>query len=251
MSQYTATPVALPRRDIEYAKALYDGEIAYVDAWFGRLLATLENLGLRDTTLVAVISDHGEEFGEHGSVLHEKVYSSVTRIPLILAGPGVANDRSVATTVQGIDLAPTLLELAGVRGEVADASASGAAGPDSPDSFEGRSLAAFLDPRREAGTGSGFAVIESPFFGVQRSWVDDSHRLIVSLASGRMELYQHREDLAELHDLAREDPTELRRTLSSLKRWSRTRPAPSFMAHERVHLPAEVEESLRSLGYLK
>ncbi len=252
LSQYSARPERLPESDLAYAEALYDGEIAYVDAWFGRLLATVGELGLADSTVVAVVSDHGEEFAEHGSLLHEKLYTSVTHVPLLLAGPGLPADRRVATTVETIDLAPTLLELAGVAVSSPMGSAVGQVSGSGPGvEMEGESLRG-----RIAGSGSGdsdteMAVVESPFFGVQRAWIDGTHHLILSLASGRAELYRYRDDRDEQRDLASAAPEELRQRLSRLRRWSRNRPAGPLLEHEKVALPPEVEESLRSLGYLQ
>jgi arylsulfatase A-like enzyme len=237
ISQYSAAPLQLPARDLAYAEALYDGEIAYVDAWFGRLLARLENLGIADSTIVAVISDHGEEFAEHGSVLHEKLYTTVTHVPLLLQAPGGDRGSRISHSVETIDLAPTLLELAGVP---------------VPPAMDGRSLAAHV-----AGRGAGApppgrpAIVESPFFGVQRGLLDDRHHLLLSLQSGRIELFRYREDREERRDLAGEEPDEVRRLVGELRRWSRGRPAERMLELEKVALPPEVQESLRSLGYLR
>lgn len=265
LSQYSAHPVHLAANDLAYAEALYDGEIAYVDAWFGRFVATLAELGLSDSTVVAVVSDHGEEFAEHGSLLHEKLYTTVTHVPLLVAGPGLARDTRVAAVVETIDLAPTLLDLAGVEiaqvaqvAQIPESAPRGAAAASgrAPTAMEGRSLRGLLTGEAPAaaaatGTAASTAVLESPFFGVQRSWVDGTHHLIVSLATGRAELYRYREDRDEQHDLAQEVPEELRLRLAKLRRWSRDRPAAAFLAHEKVQLPPEVEASLRALGYLQ
>ena len=95
------------------------------------------------------------------------------------------------------------------------------------------------------------AVVESPFFGVQRGWVDGTHHLILSLASGRAELYRYRDDRDELHDLAPGAPDELRQRLARLRRWGEDRPVALLLEREKVALPPEVEESLRALGYLQ
>jgi arylsulfatase A-like enzyme len=249
VSQYGPAPLRLPANDLAHAEALYDGEIAYVDDWFGRLTASIAELGLADSTVVAVVSDHGEEFAEHGSLLHEKLYTTVTRVPLLLAGPGLPADRSVAAVVETIDLAPTLLELAGVpTGDTRE----GAVEPARPGSMEGRSLLShFASPGEAEAAGAEWAVVESPFFGVQRSWFDATHHLILSLATGRAELYRYREDLGEQHDLSAASPAELRLGLAKLRRWSRERPAAALVESEKVSLPPEVEASLRALGYLR
>ena len=101
----------LGEADLAYARALYDGEVAFVDAWFGRLVARLESLGLAERALVAVLSDHGEEFQEHGSVLHERLWSTVTRVPWLVRTPGGVAGQVVSTPVETLDAMPTLLGL--------------------------------------------------------------------------------------------------------------------------------------------
>lgn len=100
--------------DLQHILDLYDGEIRATDDELGRILAHLERRGLAANTLVAVTSDHGEEFLDHGSWEHQKtLYEEVVRVPLVLAGPGVApaRERSQAGL---LDVAPTVLAWAGV-----------------------------------------------------------------------------------------------------------------------------------------
>jgi arylsulfatase A-like enzyme/Tfp pilus assembly protein PilF len=98
-----------------FAKRPYDGEIAYADAQLGRLLERLAARGLDRSLVVAVAGDHGESLGEHGEAAHDVfVYQATQRVPLILAGPGIAAGRVVEERVGLIDLAPTLAELLGL-----------------------------------------------------------------------------------------------------------------------------------------
>lgn len=88
----------------------YDGEIAYVDAEIGRLLAAIERAG----TAIVVTSDHGEALGEHGEPDHGFfLYDSTLRVPLIVAAPGV-RPRVVREQVRSIDIAPTIAAMVGV-----------------------------------------------------------------------------------------------------------------------------------------
>ena len=106
-------------RDEEHLRALYDAEIAYTDAELGRLLDRLRARDRWERTVVAVTSDHGEEFGEHGRFGHVQLHHETLRVPLILrlpeieAGLGGAG-QVVAERVQLVDLNPTLLEAAGL-----------------------------------------------------------------------------------------------------------------------------------------
>ncbi len=100
------------------ARALYDAEIAQNDAAFGDLLDELERRDLAPSTAVLLTSDHGEEFLDHGGWKHGfTLYEEMLRIPLILRLPererAEAQGRSIATPVDQVDIAPTLLALAG------------------------------------------------------------------------------------------------------------------------------------------
>lgn len=102
----------------QFSNRLYDGEIAFVDHEFGRLLARLEELGLSSRTLVAVLADHGEGLGEHLEQQHgHLIYDTTVRIPLILAGPFIPHSghRVDDVAVGTIDVMPTLLSLLGVE----------------------------------------------------------------------------------------------------------------------------------------
>jgi len=79
-----------------------------------RLLDALERAGATQDTLVCVIADHGEAFGEHGFWTHGILYQEQLHVPLVLAGPGVARGAVVPDTVRLVDLAPTLLECFGL-----------------------------------------------------------------------------------------------------------------------------------------
>ena len=68
---------------------MYQGEIAFADAQLGQLLAHLNQLGVKDNTIITVTGDHGESFGEHGDWLHGlKVFESEIRVPLLMRYPG-------------------------------------------------------------------------------------------------------------------------------------------------------------------
>lgn len=107
------TRESLKPGDLEHLLALYDGEIRYTDDEVGRLLAHLEARGLQRGTLVAVVSDHGEEFLDHSSWEHQKtLYEEVVRVPLLMAGPGVPVRRDRAQSSL-LDVAPSILAWAG------------------------------------------------------------------------------------------------------------------------------------------
>ena len=114
----------------------YDSEIAYADAHIGKLLAKVDELGLRDSTMVVLTSDHGESLGEHGYVGHGRSLSQgIVSIPLIVRYPGVIPAGQVIDdNVSLLDITPTILDFTiGDQNE-----------QDLPTAFTGRSLAAAL-----------------------------------------------------------------------------------------------------------
>jgi choline-sulfatase len=88
---------------------LYDGEIAFMDEQIGELLKKLPA-----GTDVAAVGDHGEMLGEHGEATHGLLlYKAARRVPLLLAGPDIPAGKVSDCLVRTVDLAPTLLSLAG------------------------------------------------------------------------------------------------------------------------------------------
>jgi arylsulfatase A-like enzyme len=92
----------------------YDREIRYVDDQLAELVRFADRRGHARDTIWVVLSDHGEEFWEHGSLGHGTLpYEEVLRVPLIVSGPGVARGVRRTEALHHLDLMPTLLELAG------------------------------------------------------------------------------------------------------------------------------------------
>lgn len=175
----------------------YDGEIHYVDEQVGALLAQLGELGVLEGAYVVFAADHGEEFLEHGRVMHAyAVYEESVRVPWVIRGPDVVA-RRISAPVTTLDLAPTLLELLDI--------------PPIPGA-EGISQAAAL---------RGGAVVERPFFIEQ--WrhgtdqiqqiavVEGTHKMILDLEHQLWELYDVAADPLERDNRdGREPATSLR-----------------------------------------
>lgn len=106
---------ALRPEDRRFVAAAYDEEVAYVDAQLGRLRSGLRAHGIFARGLVALASDHGEELFEHGGFEHgHALVEEVLRVPLVFWGAGVQPGREAAP-VSLVDVAPTLLEAAGLE----------------------------------------------------------------------------------------------------------------------------------------
>ena len=105
---------------VRNARHAYYSSIAYVDDWVGEIMATLEMCHMVDDAIVMFTADHGDMLGERGLWYKMNFFEGASRIPLIVAGPGVANGCST-DNVSLLDLMPTMLELAGATmPEVAD-----------------------------------------------------------------------------------------------------------------------------------
>jgi len=101
-------------RAVEYYRALYDAQIRYTDDVLREFFAGVAELGLAEGVTVVLTSDHGEEFLEHGKLVHEQVYHECLHVPLLVLQPRQREGRRVSALVESIDIAPTLFELAGI-----------------------------------------------------------------------------------------------------------------------------------------
>ncbi len=241
-------PAALGREDrIDYYVAQYDAEIRFVDEQVGILLRSLEGLGLDGETLVVLTADHGESLGNHNYFFeHGRFpYDDCVRVPLMLRGPGTgAPGRVVRSPVGLIDVAPTILDLAGLaRNREA----------------EGRSLRRLLAGDRGASEHWSYAFSESGYSrDYQRSITTERYKLVYvpdredqRMMTGReLELYDLQKDPGETRNLIDERPEIAGPLERQLRRWIAESGATAH-APGAVHIDRQTEAQLRSLGYLQ
>jgi arylsulfatase A-like enzyme len=227
--------------------ALYDGALRFVDDELRRLAAALESAGVRERSVFAIASDHGEAFWEHAAFerrVHldprgiagighgHSLFRELLDVPLILAGPGVAPGR-VTAPVRNLDLAPTLLALAGA-----------APLPRS----RGIDLVGAL--ARE-GVPSLLAFSENLAYGAEaRSLTGERYKWIRYLASreGPQDVWLDlAADSGELPLPAAEAPAAARALLAPLARIESTLLADA--APEPAEIDPDTEAALRALGY--
>jgi len=91
----------------------YRASVTFMDAQVGRVINELDRLGLTESTVIVFISDHGYHLGDHTFWQKANLHEQVTRVPLIIAAPGVMPSRSRSLS-QLVDVYPTLCELTGV-----------------------------------------------------------------------------------------------------------------------------------------
>jgi len=222
-------PYTPPARFGMYAP--YDGEIAYADELVGRLLDRLRAKSLYDNATIVLLSDHGEGLGDHGEQEHGLfLYHETTHVPLIIKAHG-DSARRVATPVQHIDLAPTILDLARIHW---------------PSTLRGRSLRPLLD-----GSGSipetgiyAEALYPRLHFGWSELYAltDAQYRLI---RAPRDELFDIRTDAAESTSIASERP-QVRQAMRSA--------IDTLIAGTAIASPSAISEDdrqrLAALGYV-
>jgi len=220
----------------------YDGEIAYVDAQVGRLVAELDHLGVAGDTVVVVAADHGEALGDHGERSHGLLlYEPVLRVPLLIRAPGLAAGSLVTTPVGLVDLAPTLAGLLD-RPFSPGGGAEPAAGRDlAADLLAGRQPAA-ADLYAETAYPASFGW--SPLASLRR-------RDLKYVQAPRPELYDLAADPGETTNLAAEQPRQaagFAAALAELHRASRGDPRGDAGAAEKA-ADEETRARLASLGY--
>jgi choline-sulfatase len=210
----------------------YDGEIAFDDAVVGAFVERLKRLGVLSTTMIAVVGDHGESLNEHGEVTHAIfVYESVLHVPMIVWWPGHLGPARVAPPVRGIDLTPTLLDLAGMPPLVG---------------AQGQSLLPLARGGRQ-GPASAYSESYFPLFFMNwaplRAIQDDRWKFIDAPAP---ELYDLATDPHERSNLATREPARaatLRRALDSVSGTGHGAMATAIPDREAI-------EKLAALGYI-
>jgi iduronate 2-sulfatase len=122
----------------------YYASISFMDAQVGRIIDSLDQLGLSDNTIIVFTSDHGYHTGEHGLWQKMSLFEESSRVPMLIVAPGVASKGSVAKSpVSQVDLFPTLAELCGLK---------------APSNLQGQSLVPML--KDTSVTGRGWAITQ-------------------------------------------------------------------------------------------
>ena len=213
----------------------YAAEVAYVDHCVGKLLASLKDQGIYDSSLIIVTADHGEMLGEHGERDHSYfIYESAIKVPLIVKLPGQRQPRRVADVVGLVDIMPTVCSLLGF---------------EPPKDIQGRDLTPQLHGEPTGGEPR-YLYVESL---LPKSFYN-AHPLIglVGLRwkyihSARPELYDLSVDPAEADNLAETDPRPARALAEQLRAvFAQFADA----GGEQVNLDVHTLELLASVGYV-
>jgi arylsulfatase A-like enzyme len=239
----------MDKRDLEHILALYDGEIRYTDDHIAILLAKLEQLQLDSNTVVLIVSDHGDEFFEHGNKGHHRtLYDEVMRIPMIIRLPdrahaGTVVDEQVTLT----DLMPTMLELVGV---------------EAPDGMQGISTVPLMAGRRSGRSAIYSAFLDKRGFNLQvgrrtsESKVIQHFNRITHPRQPPIERYDVEADPGERSNIAATTQVRTRGELDILagfleEQWVENRRIDALAdGSNRVDIDDDTMEALKALGYV-
>jgi arylsulfatase A-like enzyme len=241
-----------PHAYIAYDLAWYDGSIRGLDTEMGRLLERLRNLGLDRDVAIAFLSDHGEEFLDHGRMWHEhSVYGELVHVPLILRWPaGIAAGRVIDDPVHLLDVMPTLLDFAGLP---------------QPAGIQGQSLGPLVLASNDPSLWKRRPVIMEkkplargfPSASESYAIIDGNWKLIynkIPIPGGpEYELYEFPKDLLDQRNVAAEHPDVVARLGKVLNGWHTMAQSARLKSDSETTSTMSAEElrRLRSLGYVK
>ncbi len=196
-------------------EAQYATMIESLDDNVGRLVAFLDENGLRDNTLIVFTSDNGQNVGRNDKLRGKKgyIYEGGIRVPTCLNWPGKIEARRTSTAVTCLDFFPTFMDLAGIDYDgILDGESFTGLFKGEPESLQARPLFWHLASCYKHGTCS---VIRKNHL-----------KLIQFLADGKLELYDLRNDPREENNLAEEKPEQAQALLKELLEWRKTNAVP-------------------------
>jgi len=249
-----------PAAFIRFSKDWYDGSIRGMDTEIARLVERMQELGMRDRSLVAFYADHGEEFHDHGRMWHgQSVYGEMVRVPLILWGPGrVPKGVKIEEPVELINLMPTLLEYAdvpvppGIQGQSLRPllAAGGRGGGVAAAGSEWKRRPVIAEKQPQGGAGH-------PLLTESYAIMDGNWKLVHNVARppemAEFELFDFYKDPLDQKNVAADHPDAVERLGKQLEAWKRMATQAKLKpdSEETKGMSAEQLERLRSLGYVK
>ena len=203
---------------IKEEHAAYATMVESVDANIQRVVEFLDKNGLRENTMIIVTSDNGYNGGQSKNDLLRGskgyIYEGGIRVPMLVNWPGKVASRRSLEAVTCLDVFPTLMDVAGIKGKNKDIDGNSITPLFEKDTklFQKRSLFWHLASQYKHGTCS---VIRK-----------DNYKLIQFLATGELELYNLKNDPSELTNISKENPELTKKLLKELVKWRKKNNVP-------------------------
>jgi arylsulfatase A-like enzyme len=224
------------KNKLEDSAAKYDSEIHFLDQEIEKILTSF---GWDKDGLLVLVSDHGEEFGDHGGTGHEfQLHSELNRVLFTFRPPGGIESRNIYTNVSVVDILPTTLAAAGLI---------------VPPGLDGQSVLSLIQGQKDAP----LAFANRTLFAHRLRLVPKPEHLWAAirgpwkliLSEDGIELFHHIDDLGESQDLADENPDVVKRMLKELREFQEK----GFRSVEKKSIApdASLIKELEALGYFE
>jgi len=251
---YIANDVEMTERDFEILEALYHAEIAYLDERIGELRRLLKEAGEWEDTIFVVTGDHGENIGDHGLMDHQySLHDTLIHVPLVIHGGAFTGGETVDELVQLTDIAPTLLDAAGVEKDGFEEPSQGRSfHPDTETEPRDYVFAEYMAPQPSMDAlKKRVGDLPEEVYQYDRSLraIRSHDWKLIRGSDGSIKLYHVAEDPGELKNLASERPKKVSELEGELDAW-----LDSF-EHADTTGDADMSDStkdrLEDLGYLQ
>jgi arylsulfatase A-like enzyme len=219
-----------------YLKSQYDGETAFLDHELGNFFAFLKDIGIYDSSLIIVTSDHGELLGEHGLYGHHaELYEGVAKVPLIIKFPYSKKTGRVKNIINLTDVFPTILSICDIS---------------IPQTISGQAYGGKSSPVSELYSyyiGEHKAIYVGKYKYMDYSYIEGQ----VNKEIKRPELYDLEKDPDEQENLAEKLPELVSAMRSELQNWKNRRTQIKTVPVDKSPVSEEIKEDLRALGYVQ
>lgn len=240
--QHLVDGKTLSDEDLEYLKNLYKAEVTTVDVQLGMILENLRRSDLLDNVLIVLTADHGEDFAERGQYLHgSNLYGGLLHVPMIIRLPQRTENITVSSIARGIDIAPTILDYAGIA---------------APSQFHGSSMLGLVG-RDDKMQGDKWAFAETleygleyPYDGYAFSYTSSKYKYIFAPLERREELYDLETDPHEKVNIAAANRAIILDIQEALKNYFGLEDVMELIPVQKPEIGDKQLKMLRTLGYI-
>jgi arylsulfatase A-like enzyme len=249
--EYVAGELDLSESDLELLRALYRGEIAYLDEQLHQLKSVLQRHDEWHNTIFIVVGDHGENIGDHGLMDHQySVHDPVIHVPLIIHGPEFNGRGASNRLVQTIDLYPTILDAAGVS--IPPHTQGRSFHPNSSADARSKAISEYLSPQptiQNLSKQTGVREEKLKHFGRSLRAIRTNDFKFIRGSDGTIELYEAGEIENEEHEISKENNKICTRLENELDSWIESFDHAN-QSDNNNEMSQSTQQRLEDLGYI-